>query len=51
MKRVDRIERNEKKEKKKETKKRLQTGEWTQPDPQPIEIIPKIERFNWADEV
>jgi len=46
---MKKVKREEKKEEKKEAKKRLQSGEWTQPtkktDP------PKIERFNWADEV
>ena len=49
--RMKKVERTEKKEKKKDVKKRLQSGEWTQPDPTKKTDIPKIERFNWADEV
>jgi hypothetical protein len=48
---MKKFERAEKKEKKKDVKKRLQSGEWTQPDPTKKTDIPKIERFNWADEV
>jgi len=49
MKKVERIE---KKEKKKDMKKRVQSGEWSHPAPgEKQEIIPKIPRFNWADEV
>jgi hypothetical protein len=45
---MKKVGKKEKKEQKKEVKKRLQNGEWTQPDKP--EVIPKIQRFNWADE-
>jgi hypothetical protein len=46
-------ERKREKDKKKEAKKRLQTGEWSVPDKiksEEFEVVPKIPRFNWADE-
>jgi hypothetical protein len=44
--------RNEKKEAKKQIKKSLHQGEWTPvPSIEKEKPIPKIERFNWADEV
>jgi hypothetical protein len=48
MKKACKQEKKDQKEQKKEVKKRLQMGEWTQPDKP--EVIPKIARFNWADE-
>lgn len=48
MKKVEKVDKKERKEKKKEIKKRLQSGEWSEPEKV---VIPKIERFNWADEV
>ena len=49
---MKKVERTEKKEKKKDMKKRVQQGEWSQPEPgAKPEPLPKIPRFNWADEV
>lgn len=47
---MDPVKKKVSKVEKKEQKKRVNAGEWSIPPPEPKEVLPKIERFNWADE-
>jgi hypothetical protein len=43
-------ERKVEKAKKKDAKKRLQTGEWSVPEKEKMEPVPKIPWFDWSEE-